>query len=128
MRIALGLLMALHGAAHLVGFVGSWQLGGPDSSIAYKTTVLAGKLDIGQPGVRAMGIFWLLTAAAFWVASAGALMDRPWWLLAAFGVSLFSLLLCVVALPDSRIGIAVNLLIIALLLGGQKAELFTSAS
>lgn len=127
MRIALAVLMALHGVAHLVGFVGSWQVAGPESSIPYKTTVLAGRLDIGGPGVRAMGLFWLLTAVAFLAASAGAAMNRPWWLLAAFGLALFSLLLCVVALPDSRIGIAVNLLILALLLAGQRAELFTAA-
>jgi hypothetical protein len=126
-RIALAVLMALHGVAHLVGFVGSWQLAGPESTIPYKTTVLAGKLDLGGPGIRAMGVFWLLTAVAFWLAAAAALMNQPWWTLAALGVALFSLMLSIVALPDSRIGVAVNLVILAALMVGQRAGLFTAA-
>jgi hypothetical protein len=126
MRIALAVLMALHGVAHLVGFVGSWQLAGPDSNIPYKTTILAGRLDLGGPGVRAMGVFWLVTAIAFMLTSVGALTTHPWWIVAALGVTLFSLTLCIVGLPETRIGIAVNLLILAMLLAGQRFRMFAA--
>ena len=126
MRIALAVLMALHGVAHLVGFVGSWQLAGPDGTIAHKTTLLAGKMALNGAGVRAMGIFWLLTAVAFLLAAVAALTNEGWWILAAFGVTLFSLLLCIIALPETRIGIAVNVLLLAMLLAGQRAELLTA--
>jgi hypothetical protein len=127
MRIALAVLMALHGAAHLVGFVGSWQLAGADSKTPYKATLLARKLDLGGVGVRAMGVFWLLTALAFMVAAAGAFTNQSWWLLTTLGVALFSLTLCITALPETRIGIAVNLLLMAALLLGQWAELLSVA-
>ena len=124
MRIALAVLMALHGIAHLVGFAGSFQLASP-GTIPYKTTILAGKLDIGGPGVRAMGVFWLLAAVAFLAVAGAALVSWPGWVLAGIGVSLFSLLLCVVAMPDAWIGAAINLLLVLALLVGQWAELFS---
>jgi hypothetical protein len=127
MRVALAILMALHGVAHLVGFIGSWQLAGSESTIPYKTTVLAGRLNLGGPGIRAMGVFWLLTAVGFWLAATGAFMNQSWWTLAALGVALFSLMLSIVGLPDSRIGVAVNLVILAALMVGQRAGLFTAA-
>ena len=73
-----------------------------------------------------MGIFWLLTAVAFLLAAVAALTNEGWWILAAFGVTLFSLLLCIIALPETRIGIAVNVLLLAMLLAGQRAELLTA--
>ena len=124
MRIALAVLMALHGMAHLVGFTGSFQLASP-GTIPYKTTILAGKLDIGGPGVRTMGVFWLLTALAFLVAAGAALASWPGWVLTGLAVSLFSLLLCLIAMPDARIGAGVDFLIVAALLVGQRLELFS---
>jgi hypothetical protein len=126
MRIALAVLLALHGVAHLVGFVGSWQLATLEG-LTYKTTILAGKLDLGGAGIRAMGVFWLLTAIAFCATAAAAVMNLPWWTLAAMGVALFSLLLCIVALPDARIGVGVNLAILTALLGGERFGLFVVA-
>ena len=124
MRIALAFLMTLHGIAHLVGFVGSWQLAGPESDIPYKTTLLSGRLHLGGAGVRAMGMFWLFAAVAFMLAAVGALTNQAWWILGAFGTALFSLMLCIVALPETRVGIGVNLVLLALLLVGQSARLF----
>lgn len=66
MRIGLALLMTLHGFAHLVGFMVPWQLGPVGGS--YKTTLLAGQLDIGNTGIRMVGVFWLAGALGFWIA------------------------------------------------------------
>ena len=52
MRIALAILMALHGIAHVVGFLAPWQL---TEGMPYKTTVLAGRWDLGATGIRAVG-------------------------------------------------------------------------
>ena len=124
MRIALGILMGLHGIAHLVGFVGSWQLAGAASNIPYKTTLLSGRLHFGGAGVRAMGMFWLITAVVFLSVAVGALTSQSWWILGALGVLVFSLVLCIVALPETRIGIGVNLALLGLLLAGQSAQMF----
>ena len=114
MRYALGLLMALHGFAHLVGMVVSWQLA-PLEGALYKTTLLSGRVDVGDAGMRVMGALWLLTALGFAIAAFATFTDRPWWLAAAIVASLVSLAISIVALPDSRIGVAVNLLILAAL-------------
>ena len=114
MRFALGLLMALHGFAHLVGMVVSWQLAPLEGAI-YKTTLLSGRVDVGDAGMRVMGALWLLTALGFAIASFATFTGRPWFVAAAIAVSVVSLALSIVALPDSRIGIAVNVLILAAL-------------
>ena len=84
----------------------------------YTTTVLADRVDLGDGGIRAYGVLWLLTAIAFWLVAADALTSRPGWVAGAMGLALASLMLCVVGWPDSRIGMPVNLaIIVALALG-----------
>lgn len=116
MQTALAILMFLHGVAHLVGFVASWQLA-PLEGMPCKTTVLAGRVDLGDAGIRVMGVAWLLAAAAFFVVAAAAAIDRSWWMPATAGVALSSSLLTLLAWPDSRIGLLVNAAILAALIG-----------
>jgi hypothetical protein len=120
LRIGLVVLMALHGVAHLPGVVGSWRLA-PLESIPFHTTVLAGRWDVGEGGMQALGVGWLLAAALFWVAAGGALAARGWWMPAAFVAVLLSLVLSVLELPFARVGIWVNALILAALLVGARA-------
>jgi hypothetical protein len=64
MRFALVMLMTLHGIAHLVGFVGSWWPAALRDYV-YKTTVIGGLVDIGDGGIRLVGLAWLAAAIAF---------------------------------------------------------------
>ena len=114
MRIALALLMLLHGVAHLPGFVNEWRMA-ELKGIAYRTTILAGRVDLGDAGIRVVGLLWLVSAVAFWVAGVAALTSQPWWLPMAAAVALGSLVLGLVELPDARIGVAVNVAILAAL-------------
>jgi hypothetical protein len=123
MRIALALLMALHGIAHLVGFFGAWRLA--PQTVPYASSVLGGRLEMGDAGIRLLGAFWLLVAIGFWVASAAALTDRPWWSSMAIGVAIASLLLSLVQWPESRIGVLVNLVIIAAIVHGRRFALIS---
>jgi hypothetical protein len=119
MRIALAVLMLLHGTAHLPGFVASWRPV-PLKEMPYRTTILAGRVEVGDTGISFVGVLWLAAALAFALIAASALMQRTWWVPAATAVAVASLLLSVLGLPDARIGIAVNLaLLTALLLGGR---------
>ena len=113
MRIALAVLMAVHGVAHLVGFAGAWRLA-PDG-IPYKTTVLAGHVNLGDAGMRAVGVLWLGLAVTFAVAAGGAVVDRSWWPALALGVTISSLVLCATEWPEARLGIAINVLILGAL-------------
>ena len=119
MRFVLAVLMVMHGVAHLPGFVGSWQLA-PLPGTPYRTTVLAGRLDVGDAGIRVIGALWLLAAVGFWIAALGAFTGRPWWMPVAMGVALVSLVLTVLGWPSSRIGVVVNLAILAVLVLGER--------
>ena len=119
MRIVIATMMMLHGMAHLIGFLTPWRLISPEGA-AYRTTILAGRVDLGTDGVRALGIAWLATAVTFWIAAAGAFAGQPWWVPLAICVSSVSLGLSLVALPDSRIGVPINVALIAALVVVQR--------
>jgi len=112
MRVLLTLFIGLHATAHLVGFAGSWRLSAPEG-IPYRTTVLGGRLDLGDVGIRAVGILWLLAALAFLIAAAGVLTNASWGMTATIGVSMASLGLCLLEWPQARIGAVMNVALIA---------------
>ena len=118
MRFALAALMILHGMAHLAGFAGAWHLG---AALPYKTTILGGRVDLGDSGIRVAGLLWLVTALAFVVAGAGAALNYDWWMKAALYVAAASLLLTLLELPQARLGLFVNLAILAVLIGTLRA-------
>ncbi len=114
MRIVLALFMAVHGFAHLVGFAALLRLG-TLRDMPYKTTVLAGHFDVGDVGIRVVGIVWLLLAAAFGVSTIGAFANASWWIPASLAVASASLVYCLIGWPDARIGVFVNLILITAL-------------
>jgi hypothetical protein len=82
--------------------------------LPYKTTILAGLVDLGDAGIRVVGMLWLITGLAFVVGAWAVYSDLPWWQLVvtfAFGASL---VLCAVGLPDSRLGFLVNGVVVVL--------------
>jgi hypothetical protein len=114
MRIALSIALIAHGVAHLVGFVVPWRLMATPE-MPYGTTILAGAIDIGDSGVRALGVVWLIAAVVF-VLLGGALLagvSVRAWLFAIVGLSLA---LCVLGWPAARIGVAVNAALLGVLL------------
>lgn len=113
-RIGLAALLALHGLVHLLGFVVPFRLAEIEG-FPHATTVLGGRVDLGEGGIRAVGVMWLLAAAAFVAAAVGLWLLAPWWWGLALGVSAGSLALCVLGLPQARAGIVVNLLLLGLL-------------
>jgi hypothetical protein len=121
MRMALGALMLMHGFAHMVGFAGAWKL---NAGIPYKTTVLAGHVNLGDRGIRALGLVWALAAIAFAVAGVAALSNRSWWIPATLVVTIGSLVLTLVETPDARIGALVNVFLLGALLLGQRSNWF----
>jgi hypothetical protein len=117
MKIVIAGGMFVHGFAHLVGFLVPWRLANLDDT-PYRTTLLAGKLDIGDWGIRLVGVVWLIAAIAFGVAAGALLLNAPWWLDYTMVVSTASLILCILGWPDSRFGVFINIAIIAYLFLG----------
>jgi hypothetical protein len=119
MRFLFAALLVAHGIAHLVGFVASWRLA-TFAEMPYKTTVLAGQADIGDIGIRVMGGLWLLAALGFVAAAAAVITGTDWATRFTVTLAVASSVLCVIAWPEARIGLAVNLgLMTALLMMGR---------
>jgi hypothetical protein len=96
-----------------MGFVASWKLA-TLPELAYRTTALNGRFEIGDLGARILGIGWLVGAVVFIVAAWGTWRSAPWALRGAALDSAVSLVICVLGLPDSYRGAAID---VAILLG-----------
>ena len=114
MHIALAALFALHGIAHWVGFVIDWRLTAFED-MPTETSLLAGRIDVGEVGMRVVGILWLLTGLAFLVVAVATAWGRAWWMSAALGVTGFSLAMSVLSWPDARVGVYVDTIILVVL-------------
>ena len=114
MARALAVFMALHGAVHAVGFTVSWGLGGP-RGVEYSTSVLNGAAEVGDAGVKLLGLLWLATAAAFLAVAALLWRRHPRGLALTVGLLVVSLGLCLLGLPGSAIGLAIDLVLLGLL-------------
>ncbi|HOT44913.1 MAG TPA: ABC transporter permease [Spirochaetota bacterium] len=116
-RIIVGIYLVIHGFCHLVGFVVPWKIAVLKEE-PYKTTLLAGAVDIGDAGIRMVGVLWLLAAAGFAAGAVGVFGQWSWWRPLVTGLSIFSLVLCVLGLPGAKIGIAANAIILVYLIVG----------
>jgi hypothetical protein len=117
MRIAGAVLMLVHAVAHLPGFLVSWKLA-TFAELPYKSTLLAGRLPLGDRGVQLAGVVWLVLALGFALSGVAALARLPWWSAVATVATAVSLVLCVLAWPDTRFGVLVNLVLGTWLLWG----------
>ena len=122
MKVLLFALLVAHGVAHFVGFAVPWRLIA-SSDMPYKTTILAGRLDLGVSGIQAMGVLWLIVGLATMFAGAAWLLswtNAALWTLAAL---IASVVLCLAEWPLTRIGLAVNVVaLIALRFAAQRAR------
>lgn len=112
LSVVAAVVLAVHGAIHLIGFVVSWQLG-VVQGFGYRTTVLAGLIDVGPVGIRGVGAVWLLVAVGFVLAGFAIWRGEPWAVGLSAALAFGSLTLCVLGLPDSAAGIVVNVAILA---------------
>ncbi len=86
---------------------------GFSSSIVPQTALLNGRIPLGLGGIRVMGILWVVMAGAFVFAATGVARQEPWLPSATIMVALASLVMCILGLPEAKIGVAVNIVIIA---------------
>ena len=112
MRFVAAIILFAHGLAHIPGFVAPWRL---STKFPYKTTIFAGHLDVGRFGARVVGGLWLLMAINFAIVAWAAKQGAAWWPLGALEAAVGSLLLCLVDLPEAGIGVAVDVVLIAVI-------------
>ena len=114
MRFVLAAVLVVHGVAHTVGFVVPWRLLSTPE-VPYRTTILAGAVDVGAAGARAVGLAWLAAAVGFVIL--GGAVFAGWGVRGSSYVLLgASIALCAAGWPEARIGLAVNVALLLVLL------------
>ena len=106
------LILALHGAIHLMGTVAYLRLGTIEG-LPYKTTVLGGRIDLGERGIGTFGALWSVPALAFVVAAAAILLGWEVWGPVLLAATIMSLLLAALDWEVAFIGALVDIGIIA---------------
>ena len=86
-----------------------------ESRVPDKTTILAGRMDLGNLGSKIVGLLWLLLAIDFVLVALGVSAGAAWWPLAASATALTSLVLCLLAWPDGRYGAFVDIGLVVLI-------------
>ena len=123
MRYAIGILLLGHAVAHLPGSLVNLGLRSfPE--LPYRTTILSGTLELGESGIKLVGVAWLALALGFIVVAIAALMSASWWQPLAYATIFSSTVLCVLGWPEARIGVLANFVILLLIqFGGRSARL-----
>jgi hypothetical protein len=111
-RRAAAMVLALHGVIHLIGFVSPWRIASLEA-LGYRTTVLGGALDIGDVGVRAIGLVWLGLIFGFGSAAFAVWHGKPWAIGLTGALATVSLIVCVAGLPETAAGIGIDVMILA---------------
>jgi hypothetical protein len=114
LKIILALYLILHGGIHILGFLANFDLLKWDE-ITYSTRVLMGRIDLGYVGIRLLGIVWLIVMVMYIVAGIAVFSMPDWWLNLTLLATGLSMVLCILGLPDTRIGILANLVLLGFL-------------
>jgi hypothetical protein len=117
MRVALIVLLVVHGAIHLLGFVKAWGLAAVPQLTGRTVVALSGA------ATRVVGLLWLAAFAFLLGAAAMRVARSPsWWTLAAAGVVL-SQALVVLQWHDAKAGTAANVILaLAVTVSGATAR------
>jgi hypothetical protein len=106
------LILVLHGVIHLMGTVAYLRLGTIDG-LPYKTTVLGGRIDVGERGTWVLGVLWSVPALAFIVAALALVLGWQAWEPVLLAAILMSLLLTALDWQVAFVGALIDLGIIA---------------
>jgi hypothetical protein len=118
-------VLVLHGLIHLMGtavYLKSTTI----KSLAYKTTLLGGRWDLGEGGIRVFGVLWAVAAIGFFVGAMALMAGWNWWLFILVGVTLFSLVLTALDWSDAYAGAILNIVILAALWLGPRIVIWFS--
>ncbi len=113
--VPLAFVLAAHGLIHLMGATAYLKLGSVQG-LVYKTTVLGGRLDLGEFGIGAFGALWAIAALGFILSVAAMLTNQTWWRPILLSVTLLSTVLTLVDSSVASVGLLVNIVILVLCL------------
>jgi len=98
MKFILPVLLILHGAIHLLGFVKAFHLAPVE--------------QLKMPISKTSGIFWLLTFILFLIAAISLLAKADWWYVPVCTGLLLSTILILFAWQDAKFGMIPNVIIL----------------
>jgi hypothetical protein len=108
------LVLAAHGAIHLMGFVLLWNVGQP-SGLAYADM----RPTPGTPGGEAVGLVWLAAALLFLMGASLLATRRPGWDRFTLAGALVSLPALLAVIGTAATGVALDAVIVASLIIGR---------
>ena len=123
--VIVAVVLIVHGLIHLMGtavYARHVQIQG----LTYKTTLLNGRWDWGETGIRIFGVLWVLPAIGFVAAALAILAGWEWWQPVLVAVTLLSLTLTAVDWSTAFLGTIIDIAILALVpLGPRIAGWFS---
>lgn len=111
LRRVLAGFLAVHGLAHLVGTTEAVTAIGDGTSVDY----LFGQWIMTNSAVLVgAATVWVLAAVGFAAVGVATWIDTPRWLKALASITSVSLVLCLIALPQTAIGAVINVALLAI--------------
>lgn len=110
--VIVAVVLILHGLIHLMGTVTYMKLG-TVQGMAYKTTLLGGRWELGENGIRSYGALWAVAAIGFILAAIAMLFGWSWWKPTLAAVAAFSLALTALDWKAASVGAILNIAILA---------------
>ncbi len=104
----------IHGLIHLMGFVTYWQLA-TINELPYKTALLKGAWEVGEPGIRLFGLLWLAATVAFLVSGVGRVSGQDWWRPLLIATVVFSLVVTALDYDVAYAGVVINVVMLVVL-------------
>jgi len=112
-------ILVVHGLIHLMGTTVYMRLGNIQG-LSYKTTLLGGRWDLREDGMRVFGALWILPAVGFVLAAIALWADWPSWQSLLLSVTALSLILTLLDWASAYAGAVVNLAILSAALLGPR--------
>jgi hypothetical protein len=112
---ASGIVVFVHGLIHLMGLVAYWQIA-EIQELPYKTTLLDGRWNLGETGIRFFGVLWPVAAIGFAVAAYGLVTQQDWWRAVMLSTTLLSLVITLLDWKVAFLGAVFNVVIVAVVI------------
>lgn len=112
--ILAAIVLIVHGLMHLMGTAVYMRLA-EIKGLAYKTTLLGGRWDLGEGGILVFGALRVLPAIGFVAAALALLAGWRWWEPVLLGATLWSLALASLDWNGAFTGVIVDIAILAVL-------------
>jgi hypothetical protein len=115
LRFLAGVFFILHGIVFPILGASYFKLytipGFPDG-----TYVFWHRFDVGETGIRIVGVIWMLSGVLWVLSGIGLLFLTNWWVGFTIATALVTLIPCILTLPDGKYGTLINLVILVLTL------------